>query len=194
MSLVDELSIKVRKKSEVRAIRIPTELGAVLEKESDVQGISVNALITLILKKYAEFDRLSEKFEYVTVSQKKFSLIIHELDDSKIERVGRDAGGTVPKEVILFWFNELSLNTFLRYVSIFSRYYKLATCEIQINGGHHTIMLRHDLGPKWSKFLRYYFEEAARQILDVVPRFEVNEDLVIMRFNANDMAKREPHV
>ena len=175
-----------RNKTQVRAIRIPTQLGLVLEKEAEAQRISVNALITGVLKKYAEFDRLAEKFEFISMPKKSFSSLIQQLEDDGIEKCARQIGSTVPKEIMRFWFDELSLGALMSFMSLFSRHYRLAKSEIKVNYSDYTIMLHHDMGIKWSKFLRYYLDEAIRQVPGILPKFEVSDGLVVIRFNARD--------
>ena len=173
-------------KTQVRAIRIPTELGLILEKDAHSQRISVNALVTNILKKYGEFDRLAEKFEFVSMPQKTFSTLIRELDDDKIEKCAREIGSTVPKEIMRFWFNELNLESFMKFMSLYSRHYRLAKSEIKIDYSSYTIMLHHNMGIKWSKYLRYFLDEAIRQVLGAIPKFEISDGLVVIRFSARD--------
>ena len=173
-------------KTQVRTIRIPTRLGLTLEKEADAQRISVNALITSVLKKYAEFDRLAEKFEFISMPRKSFSLLIQELDDDKIEKCARQVGSTVPKEIMRFWFDELSLGSLMSFMSLLSRHYRLVKSEIKVNYSDYTIMLHHDMGMKWSKFLKYYLDEAIRGVPGILPKFEISDGLVVIRFNARD--------
>jgi len=47
-------------------------------------------------------------------------------------------------------------------------------------------MLHHDMGMKWSKFLKYYLDEAIRGVPEIFPKFEISDGLVVIRFNARD--------
>ena len=62
--------------TEVRAIRIPKSMGADLETEAHAREVSVNALITEILKKFVEFDRHTNRFEYISISREVFEIIV----------------------------------------------------------------------------------------------------------------------
>jgi hypothetical protein len=45
-------------------------------------------------------------------------------------------------------------------------------------------MGRNILGEKWSNFLRHVVEGGMKSITGIVPKFEVNYDSLIVRFNS----------
>jgi hypothetical protein len=168
--------------TEVRAIRIPKSMGAVLETEARAREVSVNALITEILKKFVEFDRHTNKFEYISISREAFETIVGKLDDQDALKAGNDVGERIPKEITQFWFKALNLETFLSFLSNFSKYAKLVRYDVKVDGRTYAIALYHAMGMKWSMFLRGYFEKAVPAILGVPGRFEVSRDMVTLRF------------
>jgi hypothetical protein len=48
------------KGTEVRAVRIPRNIGTILENEAKDQRVTVNSLINIVLKKNIEFDRCGQ--------------------------------------------------------------------------------------------------------------------------------------
>lgn len=169
-------------KTEVRSIRIPKDIGKIIEDEARDREISVNALVSVILKKFADFDRYSDKFEYITLPKEAFHLIIQELDDESVARIGTQVGQTVPKEVAQFWFKTLDINAFLFFLSNVVKHSNLTQYDIKLVGGTYAVTLHHDLGMQWSKFLRYCFEGAVNTILNTSATFELSKNTVLFRF------------
>ena len=182
MTFKVEPSEKGASSTEVRAIRIPKHTRAVLEMEARARKVSVNALITDILSKFVEFDRYTDKFEYVSISREAFKAIVEKLDDASISKAGSEVGRRLPKEIAHFWFSTLNLETFLSFLSVFCKYAKLAQYDVKVDGATYVIALYHAMGIKWSMFLRGYFEEAILAIVGVRAKSEVSTDMVLLRF------------
>lgn len=168
--------------TEVRAIRIPKSIGEVLETEARAREVSVNALITDVLRKFVEFDRHTNKFEYISISREAFEIIVGKLDDEDALEAGNEVGERIPEEITRFWFKTLNLETFLSFLSNFSKYAKLARYDVKVDGRTYAIALYHAMGMKWSVFLRGYFEKAIPAILGVPGKFEVSRDIILLRF------------
>jgi hypothetical protein len=172
--------------TEVRAIRIPKSVGKIIEEEARSREVSVNALIVTVLKKFAEFDRYSEKFEYVTLARETFRLLIQELDDKGVRRAGTKAGKTVPREIAQFWFKDLDVTAFFSFLSNLARYSHLTQYDVKFEGGTYKVALRHNLGVQWSKFLEYYLGEAVGAILKTGATAEHSRNLVLLQFSLPD--------
>ena len=104
------------KKTVVRAIRLEKSVDDLLQKDARNNRTSVNALISGMTTKYAEWDRYTERFGFVSLTGELFSSLLDIADEDKIIEVGKRLGGRLPKEVILFFFKKVNLETFLAYV------------------------------------------------------------------------------
>lgn len=158
----------------------------ILEEEARNRQVSVNALMASILKRFAEFDRFSDKFGYVTIAKETFQLLVQEMDDENVVRAGAKAGKTVPKEIAWFWFKELDISTFFSFLSNLTDYCGLLKYDMKFEGGMYRVALRHDLGIQWSKFLQWYIGEAIRAILHTTPTTDLSENLILLTFKPFD--------
>ena len=52
----------------LKTFRIPKHLYSVLELEAKARGLSPNALVSMIFTKFANWDRYSTRFGYVSIS------------------------------------------------------------------------------------------------------------------------------
>ena len=171
------------KKTVLKTMRIPDYINTLLEKDADSKRISVNALISMIMNKYAEWDRYIERFGGITIKPQAFKEIIEAVDDGKLAEIAKRSGSRFPREFVLFWFKKATLDTYLESLKLMFKYKGYARYELETDGSEYTIILVHDLGEKWSNFLKFVVETGMKSITGIVPKFEVNSDSLIIRFN-----------
>ena len=172
------------KKTLLRTIRITPELDEILQKDAQAKRTSVNALITSIMTKYAEWDRYTERFGYMTISKDLFTSVLGAADDAKLIQAALELGARLPKEVILFFFKELNVDTFLAYMTLTCKYGHIAENEVQTHGRDYTVTIHHDLGEKWSNYLSSFVGQTMKKQLGITPHFDVIKNSVVTRFTA----------
>ena len=172
------------KKSLLRTIRISPELDEILQKDAQAKRMSVNALLTTILTKYAEWDRYTERFGYMTISKNLFTSVLEAADDAKLTQAALELGQRLPKEVILFFFKELNVDTFLAYMTLTCKYGHISENEVETQGRNYTATLHHDLGPKWSNYLQHFVGQTMKNQLGITPKFEVIQNSLVTKFVA----------
>lgn len=165
-------------------MRIDQQLDSLLQRDAKAKKLSLNALVNTILTRYAEWDRYMEKFGHICLTRDTFKAILESTDEEKLNRMAEQVGGRVPKEFMLFWFKQVDLEAFLSYVSLFCRYGQVAEYEMETVGTNYTITGHHDLGEKWSNFLRHFVEQGMKTTLGITPRIETSRNSVIARFQA----------
>jgi hypothetical protein len=167
----------------LRTFRIPKELNSILESEARDRGISPNALLSSILTKFSNWDRIADTFVRVSVSQELFRNILDHVPNEEIGRMAEIHAGHTMREAMLFWSKELNIDSFLTYVENRCRYAGWGQFErTEEAGGRHVIAIRHHLGQKWSTFLGQCFERSLRTLGVLTSRFEVSEGLVVANF------------
>ncbi len=176
------MDIRSRQKTVTRTIRIPSHLDNVIHKDSKEKRSTANALISSILTKYAEWDRYTELFGFISLPRSGLKLIIESLDDETIKQIAGQIGSSQGKELIMFFFKEISLDTFVSAISLFSKYAGFGSYEIKSNGREHTVVLHHELGRKWSIYVAYLMLESLKSTLGISPRFQIAENSVIFEF------------
>ncbi len=172
------------KKSVLRTVRLSGDLEGLLQTDAESKRTSLNGLITSILMRYAEWDRFAEKFGVVTLSADLFRALMESVGEAELERIANDFGARLPNEAMLFWFKKADLETFLRYLSLNSRYGNLGAYELEVDGKNHRISIRHDYGENWSKFLRLFLGSILEKSLGIAPRIRVSKNGVLISFTA----------
>ena len=186
MSTFEEsLKSKARYKTRLRTVRLPLAVDAALEEEANKRGMTMNSFVVSILQKYDQWDKLAEKFHFVgfpmELVREQFSLVG---DQEALKSVARNVGAKVPREMMLFWFKEVSLESFLKYLALQARFQRYADYEISHRNRKIIIIAKHQLGPNWSAWLEAYLAEAIRSNLGVAPRVESRGNAVKFEFDS----------
>jgi hypothetical protein len=172
------------RKTVLKTMRIPNYINSLLEKDADSKGVSVNALISMIMTKYAEWDRYVERFGSITIKLQAFREMLEEIDEVKLADIASRSGSRFPKEFVLFRFKRANLDTYLEALKLMCKYKGYARYELESDESGYTVILVHDLGEKWSNFLRHVVEGGMRSITGIVPKFEVSQDSLIVRITS----------
>jgi hypothetical protein len=144
--------------------------------------MSVNALMSMMITKYVEWDRYSDRFGFISMTHEGHKELLSQIDDEKLTAFAKQVGAKIPMEVTLFWFKKLNLQTFFSFIELQSKYVRAYHYEIQSEGRGHTITFHHDMGPKYTLFLRHYFDQAIRNIVGVAPKVEARHSSLTMSF------------
>jgi uncharacterized protein (DUF1778 family) len=171
-----------RKKTVLRTIRLTQELDDLLQKDAQAKGISVNAFINGLMMKYVEWDRYINKFSFISIASETFKSILNVVDNKKLENIAKDLGSEMPKAVAMFWFKKLNLETSLNTITLFGKYSGLHANEIEFNEGNYIITFHHNLGEKWSTFLRHFISQFISSAVGIIPQTDATSNLVIASF------------
>jgi hypothetical protein len=170
------------KKTVLRTIRLSKGLDELLQRDANSKRITVGALISAILTKYSQWDRYTEKFDMITFRHETLRAILETTEDEALIRKGREIGTKIPREFLMFWFKKMDLESYLRYLELLCNYGGFARYELEADGTSYVITLLHNLGEKWSLFLKHIMEEGIMTTIGTLPRFEVNKGSLIIKF------------
>ncbi|OLC83488.1 MAG: hypothetical protein AUJ08_05345 [Thaumarchaeota archaeon 13_1_40CM_3_50_5] len=173
--------VKENKKTVLRTIRLSKELDELLQNDANSKRISVGAMLSNILTKYSEWDRYAEKFAMISLRQETIRAILEATDDDALIIKARQIGVKIPREFLMFWFKRTDLESYIRYIELLCNYGNFARFELKTDGRTYVITLLHDMGQKWSLFLRYVMEEGIMTSVGTMPRFEVNRGSLIIK-------------
>jgi hypothetical protein len=176
-----------RRKTILRTIRLSEDTDSVLERDAQEQNMSVNALISKIMTRYVEWDRIIRKTSGVTISSLLFRAVLNEISDQKLEGIAKDFGVKVIKDLAMMMFGKDDLDTLLKTCSLLGKYStgvrgsEPVSVESKIDG-RYVLTLHHDWGPKGSVLFRSFFDNVVRNELGRQPTISVTDDAVTVNF------------
>ena len=174
------LAEDARSSSITRSFRFESDVLTVLDEEAKRMGISVNALVGIILRRYAEFTRYLSKIDMVVINREVLTSLIDLLGDEEVYEIGVKLGQTVLADTIMFWKKETTEKAVMEYIEkMVCRYSDLGTYdERRMPGGEMAIVIRHRLGKKGSRFLEGYLQGGLKHTLGIEAIFETTDSSV----------------
>jgi len=166
----------------LRGIRIPKQLNEILQKDAEAGNRTVSALVVSILTKYAEWDRYTQKFGFVTVPRSNYKHMIETMDEQAYSAATDEAPSTFV-DMIRFWYKRVDPATVCAFCDRLSKYVGTTQCEIEEKDGDYAITLHHDLGIKYSNHLRRVYEKVTRETLGIEPKIDVTNSSIYIRFS-----------
>jgi hypothetical protein len=174
------------KKTVLKTIRITQELDNLLQKDAKAKGMNVNAYINSIFTKHAEWDRFVEKFGgLISMRHETLKSILDLIpDNDSISRIAYDASNRIPKEFLLLWFKKIDVDSYIQQLHLVCRYAGWAELEVdRQEGGQYIATLIHNVGEKWSYWLKGAIEGGMRNTIGIYPKCEISETSLIVRFS-----------
>ena len=117
----------------------------------------------------------------ITFRHETLRAILEATEDEVLVRKAREIGAKIPREFLMFWFKKTDLESYLRYLELLCNYGGFARYELEVDGRSYVITLLHNMGGKWSLFLKYVIEEGILSTIGIMPRFEVDQGSLIIR-------------
>src|SRR5215211_327472 len=105
-----------RSSSITRSFRFESDVLNVLDEEATRTGISVNALVGIILRRYAEFTRYLSKIDMVVINREVLTSLLDHLGEEELYKIGVKLGQTVLADTIMFWKKETTEKVVMEYL------------------------------------------------------------------------------
>jgi hypothetical protein len=170
------------RKTVSRNFRFDEEAAVSLEFESKRRGISVNSLVNNIFRKYAEFDRLAERTDMVTLNRYLTASILDLIPPEVLEKHVYELGKKSAHDTLLFWKKEVSLATLKEFLtSYLCDYCKLG--EYDIRTDTDTFVITHNLGAHGTIFLKSYISGVIAGCMDRSPPVEAAGSTIRFTFD-----------
>src|SRR5215467_6513564 len=137
-----------------------------------------------ILAKYIDWDRYSKKFGFVSLPSEALNAIMEATEPDKLRKAVEEYSVSVPKDIVMFRYKKLDLESCLMLLSILSRYASMFKYELQIEQQqNYTITIHHKFGEKWS----YWLNEAIstglfKNVLGITPKTHLSKSSVVFTF------------
>jgi hypothetical protein len=175
--------LKMAKQTVMRSVRISRELDNVLRRDAENRGISFSALVSEIFTKYAEWDRLANKFGVVTQSRSSFRGMWEIVGKEKAVSMGKEGGSRAATEVAQFWFKRLNTRSFFKLIELFAKYTKSFEYEVESRDEReYMITVHHDINETYSIFLKNWFESAIQIFVGATPSTKVSLNSIVVTF------------
>lgn len=173
------------RRTAIKTVRLTESSARSLENEAADGGTTVNALINSIIRQRYEWDKKARESGFASIQKSVLKALVEGLDDRTLARIGREVVPGWFEQMAEYWYQDSSPDRILEAVSLRFKFDPLMRVKITKEGGAYAIVLRHDLGPKWSILAESTCREIAKQFFHAEPRITRGESMVTTRFKVN---------
>jgi hypothetical protein len=154
------------------------------DRVASEQGLSFNGLMIKLPRKYLEYDRFMDKLDSLVLPQRALATVLGVLPDDVIEDLGTKSSfsGIEAREFVRFLFGQADIEYFLRTLDLLRRYSNQYSVNHNVNSGVHQLMFTHNLGMKWSLFLKGQIKFILQEAYHVKPEFSATSSFLSCAF------------
>ena len=89
---------------------------------------------SMIMTKYAEWDRYIERFGGITIKPQALKEILEAVDEDKLVEIAKRSGSRFPREFVLFWFKRANLDNYLKSLKLAFKYKDMPAMSLRLMG------------------------------------------------------------
>jgi Holliday junction resolvasome RuvABC DNA-binding subunit len=169
----------------VRAIRLDSSLDKMASEAAREKGLSFNLLVNQLLTKYCEYERVAEKLGFVELQSITLKNMLNLISNEESEMLGSTSGfsGQNARQLISMITGKSDLEAFLETLRLMERNTRAFTADISHKNEEYQIIMSHNLGMKWSYFLKGMISSTLEDAYHEEPSFEVTEIFITVRFH-----------
>lgn len=149
-----------------------------LVEDAARKGISLNSLIGSITKHHITWKRFSDEIGFVPISKRMLGKIFKYLNKNDIEKIAKDLGGNVPKELLFLTHDKMNFENVMGILEINAL--RFGGVKHTENNGIHSLNIHHGISESFSHFLASVHESLADDFMLKVSIINKDKNMVCM--------------
>ena len=158
------MSTYSKKKSQTITVRLDPDLIEDLKNDAEMERINVNALISKVLSNHILWERYERKMGLLPMTKPFVKYSINQMEDSEIVHLAEEVEKDTFSDILNFMKGEYSVEDF---IEILRSWLYVAWMQHDVIKGKKTwtFKIQHDLGEKWSLYVKTLVTELFHDIL-----------------------------
>ena len=158
------MSTNTKKKSQTITVRLDPDLIEDLKNDAEMERMNVNALISKVLSNHILWERYERKMGLLPMTKPFVKHSINRMEDSEIIRLAEEVEKDTFSDILNFMKGEYSVEDF---IEILRSWLYVAWMQHDVIKGKKTwtFKIQHDLGEKWSLYVKTLVTELFHDIL-----------------------------
>jgi len=141
-----------RARSKTFTLHLDTDTIERLTTEAEQQGLSVNVIANRALRKYVEWEVLSERFQVASTFSSLLAKLMTWVPEEDARELGKSQWRHEWRTVAAYYYREHGLEPRIRILELFGRYGRRFHFDQATIGSTRILTLLHGTGRKWSLF------------------------------------------
>jgi len=122
-----------------------------LVEDAAKKGISINSLMNSIAKHHITWKRYADEIGFVPITKRMLGKIFKYLDEEDMEKIAKDLGGTVPKELLFLTYDKMNFDNLMQILEINAL--RFGVVKHTESEGIHSLNIHHGISENFSHFL-----------------------------------------
>ncbi|HJU13234.1 MAG TPA: hypothetical protein VJ792_02120 [Candidatus Nitrosotalea sp.] len=132
--------------------RLPEDLVEEIQTEAQLTDVSPNVLVHKILERYTRWDSRAAKAGYVPVTKGLIHELFERIPDKDIVEIAERVERKEFQDITYLLRNEFNIESVFDIIEMRAKV-SGQPFRYAVKGNLHSVVLQHDLGPKWSVYL-----------------------------------------
>jgi hypothetical protein len=172
---------KKRTPTETITFRLPSSLIEELRKDAELEKISLNTFVSKIFTNHIQWERYERKVGLLPMTKPFIKEVLNQLTDDQIANLAQKIEKQNFKDIFKFIKESHHLDDFVAFL----RTWLTASWmqhNIVIRDDSYSFTIRHDLGIKWSLYVKIVVTELSHDVLNKRVESEITDNLISLVF------------
>ena len=167
--------------TETITFRLPSNLIDGLRKEAESDRISLNSLVTKIFANHIQWEKYERKVGLLPMTRTFLEEVINQLSEEQIAGLAQKAEKETFKNILTFMRESHSIEDF---IFILRTWLNVSWMQhnIEERDGYYRFHIQHDLGIKWSLYVKILVSELSEDILNKKVQVKISASTVTLVF------------
>jgi hypothetical protein len=168
-------------RTETITFRLPSSLIEELRKDAELEEVSLNSLVTRIFSNHVQWERYERKVGLLPMTKPFLKEVLNQMGDEQIINLAYKIEKESFKSILRFMKENIELDDFLRFL----RTWLTASWmqhNIVIKNDSYRFNIQHDLGIKWSLYVKTLVLELCQDILGITVDVKIDDNLISLVF------------
>jgi hypothetical protein len=160
---------------------LPSSLIDELRKDSELEAVSLNSFVTRIFSNHIQWERYERKVGLLPMTKPFLKEVLNQMTDEQIINLAHKIEKESFKNILRFMNENIELDDFLKFL----RTWLTASWmqhNIVIRNNSYRFNIQHDLGIKWSLYVKTLVSELCQDVLGKVVNIKIDDNLISLVF------------
>ncbi len=163
----------------VATFRLPAHVMSFLRKESRKKHLSINILMNNILQEYIEFHSSAIIAGMMPFPKRILSSMMDYLNNAEIKELAERMTRQEFVNLVYMKKNRYTMTNFIELLLVWAKHSGFPLHDIQ-EDNQRTLVIQHNMGRKWSAFMKLSLENTLEKLSDEEVTFEKPDDMLVI--------------
>ena len=167
--------------TETITFRLPSNLIDGLRKEAESDRISLNSLVTKIFANHIQWEKYERKVGLLPMTRTFLKEVVNQLSEEQIASMAQRTEKETFKNILTFMRESHSIEDF---IFILRTWLNVSWMQhnIEQKEGYYRFHIQHDLGIKWSIYVKILVSELSEDILNKKVQVKISASTISLVF------------